>query len=142
MNILFEFLLLGAIAGACVFAFLFLKTRMPGNTPYLVGLAVALVTAFLLFWVNGAVGILGSADNKANLLIFGVLAVGLAGARIVRFKPRGMAHTLFATASSQVFVALVAVLGGLGGSDAAGSRNVFILTAFYTTLWLASAVLF
>jgi hypothetical protein len=53
-----------------------------------------------------------------------------------------MAHTLFATASSQVIIALVAVFGGLGGSDATGSRNVFILTAFYTTLWLASAVLF
>ncbi len=63
---------------------------------------VALATAVILMWVNGAVGVIGSENNDANLMYFGVLAVGIIGAVIARFQPRGMALALFATALATI----------------------------------------
>jgi hypothetical protein len=43
---------------------------------------VALATDFLLVWINGVVGIIGSEQEDANLLHGAVLAVGLLGAAV------------------------------------------------------------
>ena len=61
-----------------------LVTKMTGDTAYRAAVGVALAAVFILIWVNGAVGIIGSEDNDANLMYFGVLAVGDIGAFIVR----------------------------------------------------------
>jgi hypothetical protein len=45
------------------------------------------VAAFILIWMNLAVGIIGSEDNPANLMYGGVLAVAIVGAFMVRFRP-------------------------------------------------------
>lgn len=52
--------------------------RRTGDRCYRAAVAVALAAAFLRIWVNGAVGIIGSEENPANLLYNGVLAVGIA----------------------------------------------------------------
>ncbi len=49
---------------------------------YRFAVGVALAAAFLLVWMNLAVGLIGSEDNPANLMYFGVLAVGFIGAII------------------------------------------------------------
>jgi hypothetical protein len=51
--------------------------------------------------MNLAVGVIGTEDDPANLMYVGVLAVGIIGAIIARFRPHGMARTLFATALAQ-----------------------------------------
>ena len=48
--------------------------RKSGNFTYRAALIVALAAAFLLFWVNAAVGIIGDEGNPANLMYIGVLA--------------------------------------------------------------------
>ena len=75
-----------------------LAARKTGNTAYRSGVGLALLAAFLLVWVNGAVGIIGSEDNDANVVYYGVLAVGLIGALIARFEPQGMSRAMIATA--------------------------------------------
>jgi thiazole synthase ThiGH ThiG subunit len=60
--------------------------------------ALALVAAMLLVWVNLAVGIIGSEDNPANIMYLGVHAVLILGALLALFRPQGMARALFATA--------------------------------------------
>ena len=57
-----------------------LARRMTDSRAYRTGIGIALLGAFLLVWVNGAVGIIGSSDNDANLMFFGVLAVGVISA--------------------------------------------------------------
>lgn len=47
----------------------------------------ALLTGFLLIWVNLAVGIIGSEDHPVNLWYFAVIAVGLIGAFLSRLQP-------------------------------------------------------
>ena len=118
-----------------------LAVRKTGDTAYRAGVGVALAAAFLLVWVNGAVGIIGSEDNDANLMYFGVLAVGVIGAIIARFQPRGMARALFATALAQASVAVVALIAGLG-SPYSGPLEIVALNGFFVVLFVGSAKLF
>jgi len=94
-------------------------------------------------WVTGAVGIIGSEDDAANLLYGGVLAVGLIGAVIARFQPDGMARALIATAIAQSLVALIAILAGWGSSEGTDwPRDILGVTGMFVALWLTSAALF
>jgi hypothetical protein len=119
-----------------------LAARMTGNVAYRAAAGVAVVAAFILVWMNLAVGIIGSEDNSANLMYAGVLAVGVLGAFLVRFKPRGMARALAATALAQVSVGAIALIAGLGSTGANWPQVIVVLTGFFTTLWLVSAWLF
>ncbi|MGB5257074.1 MAG: hypothetical protein WBN44_07455 [Woeseiaceae bacterium] len=119
-----------------------LATRHTGNTTYRIAVAVALAAAFLLIWVNGAVGIIGDPSSDANLMHFGVLAVGMAGAILGHFQPHGMARALYSMALAQVAVAVIALAAGLGSTAPKWPQDVLVLTAFFVALWLTSAWLF
>ena len=92
--------------------------------------------------MNGAVGVIGTESDDANLMYGGVLAVGVIGAVIARFRPDGMARALFATALAQALVAVIALIAGLGSTGPIWPRGILILTGFFTALWLISAWLF
>ena len=119
----------------------FHKTTKPGNTAYRAAVGVALAAAFILVWLSLGVGIIGKDGDPANLMYFGVLAVGVVGALIVRFQPQGMARALFATALAQVLVAVIALAAGLG-LPWSGPLEILGLTGFFVALWLISAWLF
>lgn len=53
--------------------------------------------------------------DPANLMYFGVLAVGIIGALIARFKPRGMARALIAMALAQALILTIALIARFGG---------------------------
>jgi hypothetical protein len=118
-----------------------LAVRKTGDTTYRAAVGVALAAAFLLVWVNAAVGIIGSEDNAANLMYGGVLAVGVIGAIIARFRPRGMVCALLATALAQASVAMVAMIAGLG-SPGSGPLEIAALNGFFVALFVGSAWLF
>ena len=116
-----------------------------GNTAYKSAVGLALATLFLLVWVNGAVGIIGNEGTQANLMYFGVIAVGIIGAFIARLEPRGMARALFVTALAQMLVPVIALMiwpPQITSWGAAGVVGVFVLNAFFATLFLGSAWLF
>ncbi|MDP2629715.1 MAG: hypothetical protein Q8P45_03395 [Candidatus Harrisonbacteria bacterium] len=118
-----------------------LIARRSEKTVYRVAFGLGLAGAFLLFWVNGAVGIIGSEDNPANLLYGAVFVVGLIGSLISRFKPRGMAGTLFAAAFVQMLVPVIALI--VWRPDfSPGVVQVFVLNAFFALLFISSALLF
>lgn len=118
-----------------------LAARKTGDSAYRAAVGVALAAAFILIWVNGAVGVIGSEDNPANLMYFGVLAVGIIGALLARFQPLGMARALFATALAQTSVAVIAVIAGLG-QPWSGPLELSALNGFFVALFLGSAWLF
>lgn len=119
-----------------------LVTRKSTSNVYRAAVGVAVVAAFILVWVNGAVGIIGNENNDANMMFFGVLAVAVIGAMIARFQPGGMARAMFATALAQGLVAAVALIAGLGSAGPIWPRDILVLTAFFAALWLFSAWLF
>ena len=117
-----------------------LKTR---TGTYRTAFVIGLLGAFLLFWVNGAVGIIGSEDNPANLLYGAVFAVGLIGSLISRFEPRGMARTLFAAALVQVSIPVIALIISPEVSwGNAGVIGVFVFNSIFAVLFVVSSLLF
>ena len=118
-----------------------LVSRKTGEAAYRAAVGLALGSALLLSWVNGAVGIIGSEDNDANLMYGGVLVVGAIGAVIARFKPEGMARALFATALAQTLVAVIALVGRMG-SPYSGPLEIVTINGFFVALFVGSAVLF
>lgn len=113
-----------------------------GNIAYRAGAGVALAAAFMLVWITGAVGIIGSEDEAANLMYGGVLATGLIGALIARFRPYGMARALFLTALAQALVGGIALAAGLGSTGPAWPWEILGLTGFFVALFVGSALLF
>jgi hypothetical protein len=108
---------------------------MSAHPAYRAGFGIAVVAAFLLVWINLAVGIIGDERNPANLMFGGVLLVGLAGALIARFRPRGMSLALVATAIAQLAVSVVALVAALG-------YEAVLLSGCFAAVWLTSAALF
>ena len=132
------------LAGALIFGtgLAFVLVAKAGNIAYRAAVAVALAAALLLVWVTGAVGIIGSEDNNANLMYFGVLAVGIIGAIVARLRPHEMARALFATALAQASVAVIALIFGLGSGNPPGVLGILILNGFFVGLFVGSALLF
>ena len=119
-----------------------LAARRTRNAAYRSAVGVALAAAFILVWVNSAVGLIGTERDHANLMYGGVLAVGIIGAIIARFQPHGMARALFATALAQALVAVIALIAGFGSAGPAWPLDILISTGFLAALWLLSAWLF
>ena len=118
-----------------------LAARMTRNKSYRAAVGVAVAAAFLLVWVNLAVGIIGSEGSPANLMYGGVLAIGIVGAIIARFRPKGMARALAAMALAQALVAAIALL--VGWNDPwNGPLEILALNGFFVALFAGSAWLF
>lgn len=123
-----------------------LVARRMGSIAYRVAVGIALGGALLLVWVNLAVGLIGNEQNPANLMYFGVLAVGTIGALIVRFRPRGMARAMFIAALAQALVPVIALLiwnPDVSSTEAfVGILRVFGVNSIFVLLFLVSAGLF
>jgi hypothetical protein len=112
-----------------------------GNTAYRSAVGVALAAALILIWLSLGVGVIGADGDPANLMYFAVLAVGIVGALIARFRPQGMARALVATALAQALVAVIALILGLG-APWSPPAEIIILNGFFVALFAGSAWLF
>lgn len=115
-----------------------LVARKTEDTLYRYAVGVAVAAAFLLIWVNGAVGI---TDSDADGMYLGVLAVGFIGALLARFRPQGMALAMFATALALVSVSVIALVAGIVPAYNS-AFEILGITGFYITLFVGSALLF
>jgi hypothetical protein len=117
-----------------------MRTRI-NSTAYRSAIGVALAAAFILVWLSLGVGIIGKDGDPANLMYFGVLAVGIIGAIIARLQPHGMARALFATVLAQALVAAIALIAGLG-LPWSGPAEILVLNGCFIALFAGSAWLF
>lgn len=111
------------------------------RTAYRLALGMAVGATILLVVANGAVGIIGSEDNPANLMYVTVIAVGVVGASVVRFGAGGMARVLVGMALVQFAVAAIAILSGMGGS-ASGTFELVVINGAFVATFVGSAMLF
>ncbi len=139
----FDFLMLATVLIGIGIAYE-LVSRKSKKTIYRTAFGIGLIGAFLLIWVNGAVGIIGHEGQDANLLYGAVILVGLVGSLISRFKAKGMSITLFAAALIQILVPVIALIVWPPPSIswAPGITGVFLLSAFFAAMFLVSAFLF
>ena len=112
-----------------------LAVRRSVHPAYRGGAALALVAAVLLIGATGAVGIVGGADNPANLMFGGVIAVGVVGAVLGRLRAPGLSRTLLVMACAQVAAGVVALAGGQGEGGARWPWDVVFATLFFGGLW-------
>ena len=110
-----------------------LAARTTSGLAYRFAVGVALAAGFLLIWITGAVGIIGSEDNPLNQMYFGVLGVAVLGAFIAGFRAGRMAWVMTAAAIAQMAVAVVALFHG---------HFTLPLNGIFCVLWLLSAWLF
>lgn len=129
----FDFVAMGIMLGL-VCATFELAVRVARSHAYVVAAAIAVVAAFLMTWINLAVGIIGNEDNPANQMFFGVLAIGLLAVVWSRLEPLAMARAMEITAGAQLLVCVVTLVIGEG--------YIFVLTGFFVAMWLLSAQLF
>lgn len=115
---------------------------MTSNIAYRSAVALAAGTALFLVWGIGALGVIGVEGDRADLMYFGVLAMGLSGAIVARFQPDGMARAMFVTAAATVLVGLIALVLGKHQAEHTSIFEVLGLTGMFATLFAGSAWLF
>lgn len=114
---------------------------LTNTTAYRLATAVAVGTALILIWLSLGVGIIGKDGDPANRMYFAVIAVGIIGALIARFRPSGMSRALLTMAVAQTVIALIALFGGLG-RPWSGPLELTLLNGFFIAMFAASAWLF
>lgn len=128
-----DFLIMGILLSAVGGGYE-LAVRLSDSLAYRAAIALAVVASFLLIWINLAVGIIGSEDHPANQLFLAVLAVLFFGSLIAGFKARRMVWVMAAVATTQVAVAVIALVTGLA--------MIFPITGLFCAFWGLSAWLF
>jgi hypothetical protein len=136
-----DFIVMGAILFTCA-GIVDFASRRASNLAYLFAVVVAVGAAFLLTWVNLAVGIIGSEDNPMNLMFLGVILLTVIGAVTVRFAARGMARVMFLGAAALVLVGAVTMYVGWSRFEPPGAMGVLTIILFFAALWLLSGGLF
>lgn len=128
------------VAGVLLFgtAGLFqLATRRAAGLPYVLGVALALVTSLGLVWVILAVGILDVADEMYGA----VLLVGAFGTALARLRPKGMVRAMLATAFATIAVGGFAL--AIGVVPAYNTPlEILGINAMFAGLYAGSAFLF
>lgn len=119
-----------------------LAVRASGSWAYRGGAALALGAAFLLVWINAAVGIIGGDDNPQNLVFFAVLAVAVGGSIVAGGKAALMARAMAVAAAAQALVGIAVFAAGVGANEPPGTVRLLILIEGFAALWLGSAWLF
>lgn len=102
---------------------------------------LAVTASCLLIWLSLGIGIIGKDGDPANMMYFGVIAVGIIGTIISRFRPKGMVRTLLAMALAQALVALIALIAGLG-LPWSGTAEITLLNELFIVMFVGSAWLF
>lgn len=142
-----EAMSLGVLAALLIVSpFAMLSPTLPRSRAYQLAIGLALAATFILFWAIGAGSFMGTDDeHPADLVYVVVPIVGISGAIIARFQPRGMARALFATAVAQMLVPVIVVIAGLNLVPISTSDLVsftVIANGPFAALYLVSAGLF
>jgi len=135
-----DFIVAWVFIGGAVAAYQLVASRARHHT-YRIATGIAVMTGLILLWINGAVGLIGSEDNPANLMYGGVLIIALMGSAIARLRPLGMALALALTAVAQFLVPVIALIVWRP-EFSSGVVQVFVLNLCFVLLFAASALLF
>jgi hypothetical protein len=117
-------------------------TKLSDDWSYRAGAVVALAAAFLLIWINLAVGIVGNEDDPHNAAYFCEVLLAAATAFTAALRPKGMARAMLATAGFQLLITALATTAGWGASEPPGAAALLGLNTAFALLWFASAGLF
>ena len=127
-DFVFAALLLGFL-GICVE----LAVRFAKGRAMLLGYLIAGLTAFLTFWSNAAVGIIGDENASVNVGFFAFVVIGFAAAALRRFRAPAMRRIATELAIGQYALGVIALFAMPGHAVEWGFLTVFAM------FWLAAA---
>jgi hypothetical protein len=135
-----DFLMAWAVFTFTTFFYRFLATRPVASLAYKAGAALAVITGFLITWINLAVQIIGE-DNPGNGLYLLTILGGFVGVGLSRCQPAGLAKVAFAMGAVLLAIPAVSVL--LWPADfSPGYPKVQLLSACFAGMFAASGLLF
>lgn len=135
-----DFIIMGALMGM-VGGGIELAVKLSKNIRYRVAAVISLTAGFLLMWVNMAVGIIGDGDLPMDLPYFLVMLGGVVGIVASRFRPAGLALTLYLMVAALVLIALAVIVTDSLPMYTTG-KDLLGITGFFATLFMVSALLF
>jgi hypothetical protein len=107
---------------------------------------IAVLTAFLLIWINAAVGIIGDGDllDSPNGLYVAVILGAIMAAVRTRLDSRRMSRVLYGTAMALALIPLISYLIWPPSviSWSPGVLPVFVLNGFFVLSFVISGLLF
>ncbi|GAA4810050.1 hypothetical protein GCM10011365_15040 [Marinicella pacifica] len=136
------FLPLFILAALLVALFRWVTYRQSEDRFYRLAWLIFLVGVFLLFWSNGAVGIIGASNNDINMLYNALLGLGLVGGIGFRKQRLGLTLLMLVLDFLMFMILAVALVGNMGHSGPKWPLDAVILTVFFSGFWSAAAVLF
>lgn len=113
-----------------------------GSVAYKLGVALAALAAFLLIWINAAVGVIGDEGNPVNLVFAGVILPAAVGSVLARFQARGMALAMLAASALTAAIAVAVPVLGWGADEPPGTTGLTVLVGGFALMWALSAALF
>jgi len=112
------------------------------RSAYLVAAVLMVGTAAMIVLGAGALGIVGEEGDSFDRWYAAVIAVGILGALVTRFRALGMAMTAFAMAFTLLVIAVVALIEGKHNSPVSSVQEILGLTAFFAMPLVLSGSLF
>ncbi len=109
-----------------------LAVRFARPSPARIGYIIAGLSAFLTFWSNAAVGIIGD-DNSVNDLFFLMVGAAMLAGLVVRFRPSALRWIAVFLALGQYSVGIAAL------SMMPGHAVEWGFLTFFALLWLIAA---
>lgn len=135
-----DFLMAWVVFAIATLFYRFLATRPMANRAYKAGAALAVVTGFVITWVNLAVQIIGD-DNPGNVLYLLAILGGFVGVAVSRLRPAGLAIVAFALATALMLIPVGAVLNW-PADFSPGYPKVQLLSAGFAAMFFVSGLLF
>jgi hypothetical protein len=133
---------IAALAAPFIIIFVVLRSMRPGSASYQWAVGISLAAAFLIIWVALAVGIIGAPGDDPDAMYVVVLVIGGIGALIARFRPEGMARTLFVMAVAMAVVPVIALGTGIQQASATPVGVFLLFHGILVALFVASGYLF
>jgi len=96
----------------------------------------------LLIWINGAVGIIGAAEQDANILYLMLPVIAFAGVVASRWRGQAKPVASLVSAATMVLIGGIAVALGWGEGSASWPVDVLVITAVFVTGFLFAAWLY
>ena len=112
------------------------------RTLYRLAAGLALGSTLMLFWLIGAVGVIGETGDRADMMYLAVFGTFVLGAPAARLRASAMARVLTVMAGVVGVITVIALAQGRHESPITSVWELVGLNGFFAGLFLASAWLF
>lgn len=130
-----SFVFAGIVMGGVGLLYEFAE-RASENRAWRAGAAIALITAFLTVWTTIV------RDDGNGIGFFLLVMAAAVGAFAAWFRAAGMARAMFGVAVMQALLSIAIATAPVTASVPDAPFRFLLLGAFFTALWLASAIFF